>query len=362
MIFRFSMIRHLVLFFIFSYLTSSTCFGLVSSINSCRDSHRLNMGLGLGLLINIFKKPKSLFKADEDIELKKGIAKFYDESSAIWLKVWGENMHHGYYSTSPSSQGKIDHKAAQIDMIDRAIDWSFGNEVKSIENMIDIGCGVGGSTRHLSKRFGCTGKGISLSSYQIQLAKSLTSAAGLSDRLDFQVADALNMPFDDDAFDLAWSMESGEHMPDKRRFLAEMVRVTKPGGRVVIATWCHRDLGVDDSQILTAKETRLLQRISTAYYLPAWVPTARYVTLARELGLENIRTEDWSDFVEPFWPAVIRSALNPRNYWGLLRSGPTTLKGALASLWMRRGFKSGLIKFSLITGSLPPCTAVAVGN
>ena len=38
-------------------------------------------------------------------------------------------------------------------------------------------------------------------------------------------------------FDLAWSMESGEHMPDKRRFVNELVRVTAPGGRVIIVTW-----------------------------------------------------------------------------------------------------------------------------
>ena len=34
-----------------------------------------------------------------DAELKSGIAKFYDESSQIWLDVWGEHMHHGYYPT-----------------------------------------------------------------------------------------------------------------------------------------------------------------------------------------------------------------------------------------------------------------------
>lgn len=39
-------------------------------------------------------------------------------------------------------------------------------------------------------------------------------------------------------FDLAWSMESGEHMPDKQKFVNELVRVTAPGGRIIIVTWC----------------------------------------------------------------------------------------------------------------------------
>lgn len=36
---------------------------------------------------------------------------------------------------------------------------------------------------------------------------------------------------------------SGEHMPDKKKYVEEMTRVLKPGGRIVIATWCQRDEG-----------------------------------------------------------------------------------------------------------------------
>ena len=39
---------------------------------------------------------------------------------------------------------------------------------------------------------------------------------GLADRASFQVADALQQPFADGSFDLVWSLESGEHMPDKK--------------------------------------------------------------------------------------------------------------------------------------------------
>jgi tocopherol O-methyltransferase len=42
--------------------------------------------------------------------------------------------------------------------------------------------------------------------------------AGLATDVQFQVADALDMPFADDTFDFVWSMESGEHMPDKEKF------------------------------------------------------------------------------------------------------------------------------------------------
>jgi MPBQ/MSBQ methyltransferase len=53
--------------------------------------------------------------------------------------------------------------------------------------------------------------------------------------------DALNMEFPDNTFDLVWACESGEHMPDKKRYIEEMTRVLKPGGHLVIACWCQRE-------------------------------------------------------------------------------------------------------------------------
>jgi tocopherol O-methyltransferase len=76
------------------------------------------------------------------------------------------------------------------------------------------------------------GDGISLSPYQIARAKEFTQQANLTSKLTYQVADALKMPFPDNTYDMTWSMESGEHMPDKMKFMNELVRVTAPGGRV----------------------------------------------------------------------------------------------------------------------------------
>lgn len=291
----------------------------------------------------------SLNALRSDDELKTGIAGFYDQSSAIWLKVWGEHMHHGYYPTPDYK----DHHGAQIDMIDRSIDWAYGNDSNRIpKSMVDVGCGVGGSSRHIARRFGCTAKGLSLSPYQIQRAKEFTKDQGLDGRVEFMVADAMNMPFPSNTFDLTWSMESGEHMPDKEKFVNELFRVTAPGGRIIIVTWCHRELK-DGETGLTAKEQRLLDKINDAYFLPEWCPASKYVELAKGLGLEDVRSEDWSQYIAPFWPAVFKSALVPINFLRLLRTGPTTIKAAVASLWMLRGFKKDIIKFALITGRKP---------
>lgn len=59
--------------------------------------------------------------------------------------------------------------------------------------------------------------------------------------MTFQVMDALAMTWPDESFDLVWACESGEHMPDKKKYVDEMVRVLKPGGTLVIACWCQRE-------------------------------------------------------------------------------------------------------------------------
>ena len=60
-------------------------------------------------------------------------------------------------------------------------------------------------------------------------------------------------------------MESGEHMPDKPRFMKELFRVTAPGGRILIVTWCHREL-MDGEASLSQAELSLLEKINKGLY------------------------------------------------------------------------------------------------
>merc|ERR1712087_260090 len=102
----------------------------------------------------------------------------------------------------------------------------------------------------------------------------------------------------------------------------------KPGGRVIVVAWCHRDLDAGE-EALSPREERLLRAINRAYYLPRWCSVSEYMRLASEQGLAEIRSDDWTDKVKRFWPAVILSAMRPRAMFGLLRSGFKTIRGAL---------------------------------
>jgi len=113
-------------------------------------------------------------------DLKIGIAGFYDRSSKLWESVWGEHMHHGYYIP----EDRTDHIQAQIDLIDEVLKWG---DVKSAKSVVDVGCGIGGSSRHIARKYNCKAQGITLSPYQANRGNELAKEQGLSDQASFQV-------------------------------------------------------------------------------------------------------------------------------------------------------------------------------
>jgi tocopherol O-methyltransferase len=108
-----------------------------------------------------------------------------------------------------------------------------------------------------------------------------------------------------------------------------------------------------DETSLTKSEQRLLKKINRAYYLPQWCSPQDYVELLTAQGATDIKQDDWSYIIAPFWKAVIKSSLNLKSLWGLLKSGPSTLRGAWAMTLMLRGHRKGLIKFALLTCTKP---------
>ncbi len=270
------------------------------------------------------------------------IQQFYDSSSSLWEQVWGEHMHHGYYGID--GKEKKERRQAQIDLIEEVLKWA---DVQQAQHIVDVGCGIGGSSLYLAQKFNAKATGITLSPFQAARAKERAEAAGLITKTEFLVANAQNMPFADDSFDLVWALESGEHMPDKAQFMRECYRVLKPGGKLIMVTWCHRPT---DELPLTADEQKHLADIYRVYCLPYVISLPEYEAIARNLCLQNIRTADWSTAVAPFWDVVIDSAFNLEAILGLIRSGWETIQAALSLGLMRRGYERGLIRFGLLCG------------
>jgi ubiquinone/menaquinone biosynthesis C-methylase UbiE len=102
------------------------------------------------------------------------------------------------------------------------------------DHVIDIGSGLGGPSRYLATTFGCRVSGVDLTPEFVETATALTSRVGLTDRVDFRIGSALDLPFPDASFDCAWSQNVAMNIADRPRYYAEMHRVLRPGGRLAI--------------------------------------------------------------------------------------------------------------------------------
>lgn len=106
--------------------------------------------------------------------------------------------------------------------------------LRSTDRVLDIGSGIGGTSRCLAKEFGCRVTGIDLTDEYCQVASMLTAKVGLNELIDYRQGDATNLPFDDNEFDVVWTAHVAMNIPDKRRLYCEMYRVLKPGGTLAI--------------------------------------------------------------------------------------------------------------------------------
>ena len=96
--------------------------------------------------------------------------------------------------------------------------------------LLDIGCGIGGAARHFAAAHRCNVTGIDLTEEFCQVAAMLSERAGLATRVAYRQASALSLPFDEAAFDGAYTIHAAMNIADKRALYAEAGRVVKPGG------------------------------------------------------------------------------------------------------------------------------------
>lgn len=167
--------------------------------------------------------------------------------------------------------------------------------------ILDAGSGLGGPSRYLASEYGCHITGIDLSGAFCDVARSLARRFGLDDRLSYQQGSVLDLPFEDDSFDVAWTQHVSMNIENKTGFFNELARVLKPGGMLACYDIIAGTGAPIDFPVPWAKTEKISFLVSAAEQKRAitysglkilsWDDKSQEALAWLEMILEKLRTE-----------------------------------------------------------------------
>lgn len=266
------------------------------------------------------------------------VRQHYDSLSFLYSKLWGKHIHHGYWEDGE----RLSQSQAQVKLIEqlcRRAGISRGARV------LDVGCGIGGSSLWLAGEMGCEVQGITISPVQAEMALQAAAAQGLSDRVRFTVLDAAEMAtrLPPGSFDLVWVIECSEHLSDKHRFIHDCAKILKPGGRLALCTW----LSVPPTA--APDRAALVAQVCHGMLCPSLATQQDYSAWMTDSGFEKIRAEDVTRHVQATWDRCA-AILRRREVRAVLRSaGPRLRAFADAFSAIQRAYRTGAMAYGMFT-------------
>lgn len=225
---------------------------------------------------------------------KAAIRSHYDLATPFYRLLWGPHIHHGLWPADEIALDapKMQPRAAQEALTDTLATLAG---IRPGDRVLDVGCGMGGSSIRLARKFGCRVNGITLSDVQRRWAATAALLQGVAGRATFERLDAEAAEFPAASFDVAWSIECTEHLFDKQKFFQRAAGWLGPGGRMAICAW----LAAEDAAIPGKREK--VEKVCDAFLCPSLGSFGDYRRWMTDAGLEVVHTEDWTRRVERTW-------------------------------------------------------------
>ncbi|KAL9009612.1 MAG: hypothetical protein Q9173_005376 [Seirophora scorigena] len=180
--------------------------------------------------------------------LKDRIKHHYELASDYYYSLWGEHLHHGYFLDPTDTKERAQTRLIEL-LLERA-------RLEKGIAVLDIGCGMGGTSRFLAKHHGCNVTGLTISGKQVEMAVRLTMDEAGVDVANKTAPDAIkfgpgsarfieldaeeldqHFPEGGTTVDCVWISEALSHLPDKKLFFQNAARLLTARGKLVIADW-----------------------------------------------------------------------------------------------------------------------------
>jgi len=160
--------------------------------------------------------------------MKNKVIEYYSRPGT-WLGYTlclNRSQHFGLYKDNTKSE-----KQAQQNMLHLISDKL---DIKKGMNILDAGCGQGFVEKYLAGVFNASFTGITITPREVKVAKKQLKKTTLKGTANFILADYHDLPFEDDSFDVVFTVETLAHAQDLSQVLSEFYRVLKPGGKIVL--------------------------------------------------------------------------------------------------------------------------------
>ena len=222
------------------------------------------------------------------------IRSHYDLATPFYRLLWGPHIHHGLWSEEDAARTMplMTPRRAQEQLTDTL---AMLAGIRGGEQVLDVGCGMGGSSIRLARGRGCRVTGITLSGVQRGWAALAATLAGVGRRARFVQIDAEAAEFAPASFDVIWSIECTEHLFDKAAFFRRARGWLRPGGRLAICAWLAAEGAGED-----ARRARV-EAVCRAFLCPSLGTFADYAGWMADAGLVVERQEDWTRRVARTW-------------------------------------------------------------
>ena len=255
------------------------------------------------------------------------IKEHYNRISGYYQSLWSNHIHHGYYKKGNESVEEATHQLLEL-LVDRM-------DINPESAVLDVGCGLGGTSRYVAEHYGCEVTGITISHEQVRLARE--AASEMKNRPQFLLKDAHRVEYTSE-FDAVFAIEMIAHLDKRPSFFKRVHRAMKPGRRWGIAAWIKQEglTSEQEKNIIKPIEEGMIVELPT---------TGEYFNNITQNEFDLLYFEDISDEVSQTWDITLDIIKNPR-LWSLAKEfGTDFIKFLKSFRAMKKGYQTGCLKY-----------------
>ena len=275
------------------------------------------------------------------------IANYFDQNYTFQRLMWtnGQSLalHFGYWENDTRNDYE-----AQVNT-NRQLAMRAG--LKPGQQVLDAGCGIGGSSVWMAENYQVNVLGITVSADQVRHATENAAKRGVSHLAKFSQQDYTHVDAADASFDVVFALESASCALSKREFFAEAYRLLKPGGMFVLSDGFRRKRPFPEA------DEALLKSFLWNWAIPDLVTPEEFTSPMQEVGFENVSFEDVSERAEPSMRRlyeIARWSIPPARVLGALGlMKPIMVQCAVASYDQYIAYKRGLCGYCFLSAKKP---------